>query len=329
MSETLAQAIARYADRQSTASPYSTAVEGLHITRAYQPNPPVHRLMRPALCVVAQGAKWATFGEHRLDYRAGQALVVGVDAPSLGRVFEASPEKPCLAVVLELDLAVLRTVLEQMECPPTAATHLGGAVFVIDCNGPLNDCLLRLVQLLDHPQAISSLQPAIMREIAYWLLAGPHGDLVARMVVAQGPSERVMRAVRYLRERFAEVVRIEELADVARLSPTAFHRQFKAMVSLSPLQYQKRLRLLEARRLMTSQSVSAEAAADAVGYISASQFSREYARLFGMPPKRDAHILRSRLTSMAVDESQPEAEPILTREEVATARRRGENARLA
>lgn len=292
-SDTLAQAITRYVERQSTSSPYITAVEGLTITYARRPNAPVHRVVGPALCVVAQGAKWATFGRNRLNYRAGEALIVGIEAPSLGRVYEASPESPCLALTLKLDLSVLREMLEQMEKPPATTTDSGSAVFVVDCGGPLGDCVLRLVRLLDWPQAISSLQPIIMREMAYWLLAGPHGDRVARMVLTQGPSERVLRAMRHLRERFAENVRIDELASMAQLSPTAFHRHFKALVSLTPLQYQKQLRLLEARRLMASQAFNAEAAAIEVGYTSTSQFSREYTRLFGAPPKRDVQRFKS------------------------------------
>lgn len=283
----LAQGITQYVDRQATASPYVTAIEGLSITCAHEPNAPTHRLLGPALCVVVQGAKWASFGDDRLSYRAGQALVVSIEMPSLGRVFEATPEEPCLALTLRLDPAILRSTLEQMEKPPTMAADQAHAACVVDCSGPLADCLLRLVRLLDQPHAISSLQPLIMREIAYWLLAGPKGGTIARMMLSHGAPERVLRAMRYLRERFAQTVRIEELAAIAQLSSPAFHRQFKALTSLTPLQYQKQLRLLEARRLMASQAFSAEAAAMAVGYTSASQFSREYSRLFGVPPRRD------------------------------------------
>ena len=148
------------------------------------------------------------------------------------------------------------------------------------------DCALRRVRLIDTPKAIPTLYPLIMREICYWLLTGPHGGDVARMALANTPSQRVISAMHTLRSRFKETVRMDDLAAVARMSTSAFYRQFKALTLLTPLQYQKQLRLLEARRLMVSRAFNTEAAAFAVGYESPSQFSREYARMFGMPPKR-------------------------------------------
>jgi transcriptional regulator GlxA family with amidase domain len=171
--------------------------------------------------------------------------------------------------------------------------EIGRGIFVTDFRGPLADCALRLVRLLDTPEAIPTLHPLIMREICYWLLTGPHGSDAARMVLANGPSQRIMDAMRILRVRFAEPVRVEELAAVARMSTSAFHRQFKALTSMSPLQYQKQLRLLEARRLMVSRAFNVAAAAFEVGYESSSQFSREYARLFGASPKRDVKRLQA------------------------------------
>jgi AraC-like DNA-binding protein len=242
------------------------------------------------MCIVAQGAKWAAFGDNRFEYRAGQALVVGVETPSFGRVIEASASKPCLVLAIALDLAIMRSVAEGLDVPPKASGEVCRGVFVTDFQGPLADCALRLVRLLDTPKAIATLQPIIMREICYWLLTGPHGGDIARISSANSPSQRVMNAMCSLRDRFAEPVRIEELASIAKLSPSAFHRQFKALTSLTPLQYQKQLRLLEARRRMISSAVNVEAAAFEVGYESPSQFSREYSRMFGAPPKRDARL---------------------------------------
>ncbi|MFP6559048.1 AraC family transcriptional regulator [Paraburkholderia sp. B3] len=295
MLKSLSEAILRYTERQPGTSPYMTAIDGVCILRTDHPRPPVHRVAQPALCIVAQGAKWASFGGQQLEYRAGQALVVGVETPSLGRVFEASPDKPCLVLMIELDLAMIRTVAEEMETVPRAVGETPRGVFVTDFDGPLADCALRMVRLLDTPKAIPTLAPMVMREIGYWLLSGPHGGEVAKMALADSPSQRVMRAMHFLRERFAQPVRIEELAALARLSASAFHRQFKALTSLTPLQYQKQLRLLEARRLLLSRSASVEAAAFEVGYESASQFSREYARMFGTPPKRDSKRLKAML----------------------------------
>ena len=287
----LADALLRFTERQDGESPYLTAIESMAILRTDHPRPPMHRLSQPALCIVAQGAKWATFGAERLEYRAGQALVVGVETPSVGRVFEARPGQPCLVLMLGLDLAMLRSVAEALDPPPTPSGVAGRGVFVAQVGDGLADCALRLVRLLDTPQAIPMLYPIIMREICYWLLAGPQGGEVARLVLATSPSQNLVAAIHRLRERFREPIRVEDLAQAARMSPSALHRQFKALTSLSPLQYQKRLRLLEARRLMISTGVNVESAAFEVGYESPSQFSREYARMFGAPPKRDVKLM--------------------------------------
>jgi AraC-like DNA-binding protein len=289
----LAEALLRYTDSQPGESLFMTAVDGLAIMRADHPKPPSHTIFRPAMCIVAQGAKWATFGDNRLEYTAGQALVIGVETPSIGRVVEASPGEPCLVLAFELDLAIMRSVAEGLDTPPIASGEPGRGVFVTDFQGPLADCALRLVRLLDTPKAIPTLHPIIMREICYWLLTGPHGGDVARLTLANGPSRRVISAMHSLRNRFKETVRIAELAAVAQMSPSAFHRQFKALTSLTPLQYQKQLRLLEARRLMISRAFNVEAAAFEVGYESPSQFSREYTRMFGAPPKRDIKHLQT------------------------------------
>lgn len=293
MSGQLAEALLRYTDNQPGESPFMTAIDGLAILRSDHPKPPRHMIALPAICIVAQGAKWATFGDNRLEYRAGQALVVGIETPSIGRVIEASPEEPCLVLAFELDLAIIRSVAAGLDKPPRGSGEPGRGVFVSDFQGPLADCALRLVRLLDTPEAISTLYPLIMREICYWLLTGPHGGAVARMALANSPSQRVISAMHSLRSRFRETVRIDDLAAIARMGTSMFHRQFKALTSLTPLQYQKQLRLLEARRLMVSRAFNVEAAAFEVGYESHSQFSREYARMFGAPPKRDLKHLKT------------------------------------
>ncbi len=291
----LADAILRYTERQSGESPFMTAIDRMIIMRSNQPKPPAHMIFRPSMCIVAQGAKWAMFGGAQFEYRAGQALVIGVDTPSIGRVVEASPDEPCLVLAFELDLAIMRRVAEGLDAPPRSSGEPGRGVLVTDFQGPLADCALRLVRLLDTPRAIPALYPVIMQEICYWLLTGPHGGDIARMTLASSSSRPVMDALHSLRDRFREAVRIQELAAVARMSPSAFHRQFKALTSLTPLQYQKQLRLLEARRLMVSNAVNVETAAFEVGYESPSQFSRDYTRMFAAPPKRDASAARNAL----------------------------------
>ena len=293
MSDPLVEAVHRYTNAQEGSSPFVTAIDGVAILRSDHEKRPNHLIFKPALCITVQGAKWTTFGDQRFEYRAGQALVVSVEMPAFGRVTEASPDKPYLGIVIEFDLAMMREVLEGLDTPPVVGSDLDHGVFVIDVAGPLADCTLRIVRLLDTPRAIPMLYPAIMREICYWLLAGPQGVEVARLTLANSHAQRVISAIHVLRDRFAEPVRIDELAAIAQLGPSAFHRQFKALTSMTPLQYQKQLRLLEARRLMVSDPINVEAAAFQVGYESPSQFSREYSRMFGTPPRRNVASLRS------------------------------------
>jgi AraC-like DNA-binding protein len=291
----LVQAILHYMARQPGESPFMTEIDRMMIMRSDHPKPPSHMIFRPSMCIVAQGAKWATFGGDQLEYRAGEALVIGVETPSIGRVVEASPGEPCLVLAFELDLAIIRSVAEDLNPPPQSSGEPGRGVLVTDFQGPLADCALRLVRLLDSPKAISALYPVIMREISYWLLTGPHGGDIARLTLVNSPSRPVMNALHSLRDRFRETVRVEELAAIARLSASAFHRQFKTLTAMTPLQYQKQLRLLEARRLMVSTAISAETACFQVGYESPSQFSREYSRMFGASPKRDATAMQTAL----------------------------------
>ena len=237
------------------------------------------------------------FGDRRFDYRAGQALVVSVEMPLLGRVAEASPSVPYLGLIIEFDLAIMREVLEGLGSPLPSGGELKPGLFVADLEGPLMDCTLRMVRLLSTPEAIPALRPLILREICYWLLTGPHGGEVAKLALANTHTQSIIQAIHSLRDRFAEPVRIEELAETARMSGSSFHRQFKAITSMTPLQYQKHLRLLEARRLLVTDAANVEAAAFQVGYESPSQFSREYSRMFGAPPRRDIAALRTLVTS--------------------------------
>jgi AraC-like DNA-binding protein len=293
MSASLLEAVNRFTEAQAGPSPFATAIDGLTILRSNHEKRPAHLIFKPALCIVVQGAKWAVFGDKRFDYRAGQALLVSVEMPALGRVAQASPSEPFLGLIIELDLAVMREVMESLHNPPKASGEIGSGVFVTDFAGPLADCALRTVRLLDTPDAIDMLYPSIMREICYWLLTGPHGGEVARITLTNSHAQRIITAIHSLRDRFAETVRIDDLAATAQMSPSAFHRQFKALTSMTPLQYQKQMRLLEARRLLVSETANVEAAAFQVGYESASQFSREYSRMFGMPPRRDIATLRA------------------------------------
>jgi AraC-like DNA-binding protein len=288
----LVETVRRYTDARTGSSPFATAIQGLQILRSDHEKRPSYLIFKPALCIVVQGAKWAIFGDKRFDYRAGQALVVSVEMPALGTVAEASPTEPYLGVIIEFDLGLMREVMDSLDTLPEVSREVRQGVFVTNFDGPLADCALRVVRLLETPQAIPVLYPAIMREICYWLLTGPHGGEVMRMTLAKSHTQGVLSAIHSLRDRFSAPVRIEELAEVAQMSPSAFHRQFKSITSMTPLQYQKQLRLLEARRLMVAGEANVETAAFQVGYESASQFSREYSRMFGLSPRRDVTSLR-------------------------------------
>ncbi len=288
----LVEVVKRYTDAQGGPGSFPTAIQGLTILRSDQAKLPSHLIFKPALCIVVQGAKWAVFGDRRLEYRAGQALVVSVEIPALGTVSEASLSEPYLGLIVEFDLAIMREVMETLHTLPMESGDAMQCVSVTDFNGPLADCTLRMVRLLDSPQAIPVLYPAIMREICYWMLTGPHAGEVIRMTTAKNHTRTVLSAIHSLRDRFTEPVCIEELASIAQMSSSAFHRQFKSITSMTPLQYQKQLRLLEARRLMLAEEVNVETAAFQVGYESPSQFSREYSRLFGMPPRRHVTLVR-------------------------------------
>lgn len=292
MSDALVEAVTRYTEAQDGESPFVTAIDGLTILRSDHEQRLTHLIVRPALCLVVQGAKWAVFGEQRLDYRVGQALMVSVEMPVFGRVSAASPSEPYLGLIVELDLAIMREVLEGLDTPPAANAAASPGLYVTEIDGPLADCALRVVRLLGTPRAIPLLYPLVMREICYWLLTGPHGGEVAGLALANSHTRRLIDAIHALRDRFAEPVRIEDLARIAHMSASAFHRQFKLITSMTPLQYQKQLRLLEAHRLMVAGAANAETAAYQVGYKSPSQFSRDYARMFGAPPRRDMARLR-------------------------------------
>nr|WP_321238943.1 AraC family transcriptional regulator [uncultured Tolumonas sp.] len=287
MIEQLAESLWAYTDRQIGDSPYHTVIDGVGVLRSDRPTNPVHRMMQPAICIVAQGAKKAIFGHEELVYQAGQALVIGVDTPSIGCVLEASEGKPCLVLAFELDLAILRSVAEELSNHLTPRNKVSYGVCIADVSGPLADCALRIIRLLETPKAIPIIYPLIMREVCYWLLTGPQGGEIAQLVLAHNTSQGVITAIQHLRQHYQTPILIEVLAKIAHLSSSAFHRQFKALTYLSPRQYQKQLRLLEARRQIWTSAVTMENVAYNVGYESPSQFNREYVRMFGIPPKQD------------------------------------------
>lgn len=270
-----------------------TPIEGLFLMRSTCERLPYHVMYKPALCITLQGAKQVLFGDKLFDYGEMQALAVSVEIPGVGRVTRASVREPYLGVVLQLDLGILREVSAQLSPPPKPTGNARMGVFAMDVVGPLADCIGRIIQMLGTPQAAPILFPAIMREVSYWLLTGERAGEICKLASPKGRTQRITEAISLLRKDIARPIRIEQLADTAQMSPSSFYQHFKLLTSLTPIQYQKQMRLLEARRLMVETGANVTGAAYRVGYESLSQFSREYARMFGTPPKRDIAELQA------------------------------------
>jgi AraC-like DNA-binding protein len=242
--------------------------------------------------MVAQGAKEVFLADETYRLDPAQSLLVSVDLPVAARVVEASPGHPYLAVRLALDAAVVGELLA--DGTPTPPLGLPArAIAVTPAEPPLLDAVSRLVALLDSPQDTAALAPLVLREITYRLLTGPQGARMRQIVSAGAPAHRIARAIRWLKDHFADPIQVESLARRVGMSPSAFHLHFKHVTALSPLQYQKRLRLHEARRLMLGEGLDAAESAFRVGYESPSQFSREYRRMFGAPPRQDITALKA------------------------------------
>lgn len=292
MTTNLAQAFSSYVSTHGGPDALSeTPVESVFLMCSTTTRLPFRKMYDPSLCIVAQGAKRIEVAETVLDYPAGTALAVSVELPGYGGVTEASADAPFLGMTIGLDMDMIRAVLDKLPAPPSPAPD-ASALFVERLTDAQQDCIIRLVRLLERPESVPVLYPAVMQELYYWLLMGPNGGQIARMVRSDSHTQRIADAIFHLRRDFRRPVRVEELAEVACMSPSSFHQHFKTLTSLSPLQYQKQLRLIEARRLMVTEAANVTSAAFEVGYESPSQFSRDYARLFGNPPKRDATTLR-------------------------------------
>ncbi|WP_027897259.1 AraC family transcriptional regulator [Zestomonas thermotolerans] len=269
-----------------------TIIEGLFVVRCNQPTPPMPGIYQPSLCVIAQGRKEIRVGDATFLYDSLHYLVASVTLPVAGQVIEASPERPYLSMRLDFAPAQISRLIA--EAGPFAVDGEGSecGLTITRLDAALLDALIRLVGLLETPQDIPFLAPMIQREILYRVMNGPQGRILQAIAAADSQDHRIARAIEWLNENFHRPLRIEELARTVNLSPSTLHHRFKAVTALSPLQYQKQLRLQEARRLMVTEGLEAAAASYRVGYESPSQFSREYSRLFGAPPLRDLGRLR-------------------------------------
>lgn len=294
---TLLNAVRRHAEAHADPTGLAgTPIPGLTTVRATAPSDLVHAVSRPLVCLVLQGAKQVTMGTDGFAFTAGDSLMITADVPTVSQITRASIAKPYFSLVLELDPAVIAELVVQMGVGLVAG-H--APVRVAPTDDEVADAALRLMRLLDRPAAVAVLQGQLVRELHYWLLAGRLGPDIRRLGWPDGHAQRIARAVLVLRAGYARTLRIEDLAGVAGMSPSSFHQHFRAVTSLSPLQFQKHLRLIEARRLMQSEGASAAGAAFAVGYESVPQFTREYGRLFGLPPVRDAKAAKGRARTAA------------------------------
>ena len=270
----------------------ATAIDGLTLYCAHHANRPVNTMYRPTLCIVAQGRKQVVLGDKIFAYDASKYLVVTVDLPVSGCIVEASPVTPYLGASFDLDPARLADLLLSLPPASSSRQHRSAAMAVSALGDELLDPLARLLAMLDRPDDIAVMAPLIEREIYYRLLQGEQGALLRQVATAGSHLSQIARAIDWIREHYAEPTSVEDLAAQAGMSLTSFHRHFKAITTMSPLQYRTQFRLQEARRLMLVDEQKAGTVAFNVGYDNPSQFSREYRRMFGLPPAADAVRLR-------------------------------------
>jgi AraC-like DNA-binding protein len=265
----------------------STAVPGLHLHRITCPDGPHHSLQMPIFAVIAQGSKRLLVGSEVYEYDPLHYLVSSVDLPVIGKVAVSHPSEPYLGLRLDLDIEDIDALIRDVDLPPSPHHEASRGLYVNRIGDSLLDGVLRLLRLLETPTDIPILAPMVKREILYRLLMNGQGAALRQLAMKDSHTHRIARAIRLLREQYARPLRIEDLARHAHMSPSSFHHHFKAVTAMSPLQFQKQLRLQEARRMMFMSDTDVAVVAHQVGYESASQFSREYSRLFGTAPMRD------------------------------------------
>ncbi|MDR5740185.1 AraC family transcriptional regulator [Caballeronia sp. LZ016] len=297
MADTLLTAVRRYADFHADAQGIaSTPITGLTTIRFDTPSELQYAISRPLVALVVQGSKRVMMGNRTFDFGAGDSLLITADVPTVSQITRANARVPYYSLVLDLDPVVIQALALEMDI---ARAEIGAPVRVEPTEAEVADAALRLMCLLDRPAAVPVLKGQVIREMHFWLLAGRHGPAIRNLGIVEGNAQRVARAVAIIRSDYAQQLRVERLAEAAGMSPSTFHQHFRAVTTLSPLQFQKQLRLIEARRMMLSEGASASIAADAVGYESVPQFTREYGRMFGASPVRDIKLSRTKVYASA------------------------------
>lgn len=285
--------IARHATREDL------PMDGVVLSRVEEPTPPAASVAEPIFVVVAQGAKHLTLGDRIYEYGAGQYLVVSVDLPVTGHFTQASPERPCLGFGLRLRPTAIASLLLDADADhrssgvaarPAGSGPLGMAVST--AGDELVDAVVRLLRLVDRPNDVPVLAPMIEREILWRLVTGDQGMIVRQIGLADSSLSRIGRAIRWIRDHYAEALRVEDLARLSCMSVSSFHRHFRAVTAMTPIRFQKQIRLQAARLRLVGEAAAVTEVGFAVGYDSASQFTREYRRQFGLPPGQDAVRLR-------------------------------------
>ncbi len=294
---TLRKSIARWTDRQGH---LETAVPGLTLSRADEPTPPLSGMYGPSVCLIAQGAKRVLLGEQTYTFDPRHFLITAVDLPAVSQIIKASREKPALGLKLKLDQREISQLMVDSNLPLPRPRQSNCGMAVGEITLPLLSAFRRLIDLLDEPADIPILALTILREISYRLLVGDQGLRLRQIASAGSQSQRIAGAIDWLKSNFTGPLSIDDLAAHVNMSTSTFHHHFRTLTAMAPLQYQKWLRLNEARRLMLTERLDAAGAAFRVGYESPSQFSREYRRLFGDSPLRDITNLRQ-VTADGID----------------------------
>ncbi|HHG3226969.1 TPA: AraC family transcriptional regulator N-terminal domain-containing protein [Vibrio parahaemolyticus] len=290
------QKLAKLIDRWTgNANQYDTPISGLRFSRWTPPTPPTSYTHNPSICLIAQGRKRVLLGEESFIYDANHFLISSVDLPIIANIIEASEEQPYLGLIMELDLTEISQLIVDSELAFTQSKEAQKGIAVGELSESLLGAFVRLAELLDEGQNIKILAPIIKREIFYRLLMSEQGTRLHQIVTAGSHSHQIAKAIDWLKNNFVKPLSVGDLASYTGMSKSSFYTHFRSMTSMTPLQFQKKLRLSEARRLMLTENLDAMAATFKVGYESPSQFSREYSRLFGAPPSKDIKSLRENL----------------------------------
>ena len=293
----LANSIARWVEPQT--SPFVTPLKSLTLYRQAAASEPIRCIYEPGIAIVAQGAKRVLFGDETHTYAKGHFCISSVNLPTIAEVVEASPSRPYLGLWLALDQKMMSELIVEggLRPPPSKPTTRG--LVLGEATLPMLKSFQHLLDLLDEPDSIPVLAPLFQREIIYRVLMSGHGSHLWQLATLGSQSQKISRAIDWLKAHFMKPLHVDELAASVQMSTSTFHHHFRAVTAMSPLQYQKWLRLHEARKLMLNEFLDASTAAFRVGYESASQFGREYHRLFGAPPMRDVTTLRQTISASA------------------------------